>query len=60
MASYERARVPREGDERAMLTGFLQFQRDTLAMKGAGLSPEQLNQEAVPPSTCRYLGWFGM
>jgi uncharacterized damage-inducible protein DinB len=56
--------------ERASLTGFLQYQRETLAMKCAGLTTEQLRQRAVPPSALSLLGlvrhladversWFG-
>ena len=44
------------GDERTMLTGFLQRQRQTLEAKCAGLTPEQLAQRAVPPSTISLLG----
>lgn len=57
-------------DERTTLTGFLQYQRDTLAMKCAGLTVEQLRTRAVPPSSLSLLGlvrhlaevergWFG-
>ncbi|XVQ15646.1 DinB family protein [Spirillospora sp. CA-255316] len=43
-------------DERATLTGFLQYQRETLAMKCAGLTAEQLRDRAVPPSDLSLLG----
>ncbi|WP_399928181.1 DinB family protein [Streptomyces kanamyceticus] len=57
-------------DERASLTAFLQYQRETLAMKCAGLTAEQLKERAVPPSDMSLLGlvrhlaeversWFG-
>ncbi|MFF1377049.1 DinB family protein [Streptomyces sp. NPDC058308] len=42
--------------ERASLTAFLQYQRDTLAMKCAGLSAEQLKERAVAPSDMSLLG----
>ncbi|MEU5895951.1 DinB family protein [Streptomyces venezuelae] len=43
-------------DERASLTAFLQYQRETLAMKCAGLTAEQLKERAVPPSDMSLLG----
>ncbi|MFC5750777.1 DinB family protein [Actinomadura rugatobispora] len=39
-----------------MLAGFLQYQRETLAMKCAGLTAEQLKQRSVPPSAMSLLG----
>ncbi|MGW0530956.1 DinB family protein [Streptomyces sp. NPDC003032] len=42
--------------ERASLTAFLQYQRETLAMKCAGLTAEQLKERAVPPSDMSLLG----
>ncbi|MER7518441.1 DinB family protein [Streptomyces sp. NPDC126499] len=47
---------PRTADERATLTAMLQFQRDTLESKCAGLTPEQLRTRAVPPSGLSLLG----
>ncbi|MFJ2747713.1 DinB family protein [Streptomyces sp. NPDC087297] len=44
------------GDERATLTSVLQWQRDTLMMKCAGLTEEQLRMKAVPPSGLSLLG----
>lgn len=44
------------GDERATLTGFLDYQRGTLEWKCAGLTPEQLARRASPPSTLSLLG----
>ncbi|AKL70865.1 DinB family protein (plasmid) [Streptomyces goshikiensis] len=44
------------GDERATLTSVLQGQRDTLMVKCAGLTPEQLRRKAVPPSGLSLLG----
>jgi hypothetical protein len=60
---------PMEADEKATLTGFLDFQRATLRWKSDGLTPEQLGVPAVEPSTMtlhgliRHLtevevGWF--
>ena len=43
-------------DERATLTGFLDYQRETLAIKCAGLTPAQLRERAVPPSALSLLG----
>jgi hypothetical protein len=43
-------------DERTALTGFLQFQRETLGWKCAGLSEGQLRERAVPPSQLCLLG----
>ncbi|REE96890.1 DinB family protein [Thermomonospora umbrina] len=47
---------PVAGAERATLTGFLEFQRETLAMKCAGLTTEQLRRRTVPPSGLSLLG----
>jgi uncharacterized damage-inducible protein DinB len=43
-------------DERATLTGFLDFQRATLAVKCEGLTDAQLWDQAVPPSALSLLG----
>jgi uncharacterized damage-inducible protein DinB len=51
-----RTEPPREAAERATLAGFLQFQRETLAMKCEGLTAEQLRQRAVPPSDLSLIG----
>jgi hypothetical protein len=51
-----RTEPPAAGDERAVLHGFLDYQRDTLLLKCAGLSPEQLLARSVPPSTLCLLG----
>ena len=42
--------------ERAVLEGFLDWYRATLLHKCAGLSAEQLAQQAVPPSNLSLLG----
>ncbi|GAA3335321.1 DinB family protein [Amorphoplanes nipponensis] len=51
-----RCEPPRAADERATLTGFLQRQRDTLALKCAGLTADQLRERAVDPSGLSLLG----
>jgi uncharacterized damage-inducible protein DinB len=48
--------VPRTADEREMLIGFLEWQRDTLERKCDGLTVEQLRTRACPPSTLSLLG----
>jgi uncharacterized damage-inducible protein DinB len=45
-----RTRLPLEGDERTILTSFLDWHRETLALKCAGLSTEELSRTAIPPS----------
>jgi uncharacterized damage-inducible protein DinB len=52
----KRVEPPPTGDEQATLTGFLNYQRQTLLLKCAGLSPEQLLERATPPSTLCLLG----
>jgi len=54
----EVARVdePFLGDERAMLSGFLEWGRSSLLVKCAGLTGEQLARPAVPPSNLSLLG----
>src|SRR5580704_853073 len=47
---------PLEADERATLTGFLDYLRDTLALKCDGLTDDQLRERAVPPSELSLLG----
>ena len=44
------------GDEVTLLTGFLEYQRQTLAWKCAGLTPRQLATRAVPSSDLTLLG----
>ncbi|MGV9249693.1 mycothiol transferase, partial [Streptomyces sp. NPDC003710] len=56
MDNRERTEPPRVADEHATLTGFLQRQRDTLAMACAGLTAEQLREKAVRPSGLSLLG----
>jgi Protein of unknown function (DUF664) len=45
-----------DADERALLVGWLEFQRATLARKCAGLSEEQLRSRPIPPSTLSLIG----
>jgi uncharacterized damage-inducible protein DinB len=47
---------PLAGDERATLEAFLDWHRDTLAVKCAGLTDEQLRSASVPPSVLTLLG----
>jgi hypothetical protein len=51
-------RIPpvQQGDERATLTGFLRWQRDTFRLKCAGLDAAQLATRAVEPSPLSLLG----
>ncbi|MEV6284651.1 DinB family protein [Kribbella sp. NPDC051770] len=42
--------------ERELLAGYLDFYRQTLLYKCAGLTPEQLAQRSAPPSTLSLLG----
>lgn len=52
----ERTEPPVTGPEREMLRAFLDFHRDTLAMKCEGLSDDQLREQSSPPSTLSLLG----
>ncbi|WP_137991329.1 DinB family protein [Streptomyces vilmorinianum] len=56
MTHDHRVQPPRTADERATLTAMLQFQRETLEMKCAGLTPEQLKSRAVAPSGLSLVG----
>jgi hypothetical protein len=56
IADVERVDPPLEGDELATLVGFLEYHRQTLLVKCAGLNDEQLRRRAVPPSTLSLLG----
>jgi len=47
---------PLEADERATLTAFLDYNRETLALKCDGLTDDQLRERAVPPSSLSLLG----
>ncbi|WP_457029398.1 DinB family protein [Kitasatospora sp. P5_F3] len=56
MDEQSRTEPSRVADERASLTEFLDYQRQTLMMKCAGLTPDQLRTRAVPPSAMSLLG----
>jgi hypothetical protein len=56
MGSADRVDPPTVADERTLLTGFLDYQRDTLAWKCSGLTDEQLALRAVEPSSLSLLG----
>jgi hypothetical protein len=50
MSSIERVRPPEDGDELATQTGLLDFLRDTVVMKVAGLTDEQAFSHPFSPS----------
>ncbi len=52
----DRFALPASADERTLLTTFLDFHRDVLVRKCAGLSDEQLRLRAVPTSNVTLLG----
>ncbi len=52
----ERAPQPPDGDERAILLGWLAFHRDALEAKCAGLDAAQIASRAAPPSPLSLLG----
>jgi uncharacterized damage-inducible protein DinB len=56
MKDDERPAPPYAGDERATLTGFLEYQRATLEWKCDGLSDEQLRQRSLATSAVSLLG----
>ncbi|MFU8850304.1 DinB family protein [Micromonospora sp. SL1-18] len=51
-----RKNEPYVGDERTMLEGWLDYHRDTLLLKCAGLTPAQLKTPSVEPSNLTLLG----
>jgi hypothetical protein len=51
-----RTNEPYVGDERTMLEGWLDYHRDTLLTKCAGLTAEQLKTPSVEPSGLTLLG----
>ncbi|RBY85798.1 DinB family protein [Blastococcus sp. TF02A-30] len=51
-----RTDVPRTGGERELLRAYLDFHRETLAGKCAGLGDEELRRAAAPPSSLSLLG----
>jgi uncharacterized damage-inducible protein DinB len=52
----ERPHTPKTGNELDTLSGFLDHYRATLRLKCAGLTPEQLAERSVPPSSLSLLG----
>ena len=56
MDSASRTDVPAIGDERTLLTAFLDYQRDTLEWKCSELSDAQLRARVVEPSGLSLLG----
>ncbi|MER8184777.1 DinB family protein [Kitasatospora sp. NPDC094015] len=50
-AADDRRTPPLVGDEREILTSFLEFHRETFALKCAGVAPERLSEQGLPPST---------
>jgi Protein of unknown function (DUF664) len=52
----DRHRPPGVADERQMLRGFVDYQRQTLLGKCQGLTSEQLSSAAVPPSALTLVG----
>ncbi|WP_410813082.1 DinB family protein [Micromonospora sp. 067-2] len=52
----DRKHEPYTGDERTMLEGWLDYHRDTLLLKCAGLGVEQVRQASVEPSGLTLLG----
>ncbi|QMU79762.1 DinB family protein [Streptacidiphilus sp. PB12-B1b] len=56
MQDHQRNEPPLQADERATLTAFLQYHRETLEWKCTGLTPAQLRERAVPPSSLSLLG----
>jgi uncharacterized damage-inducible protein DinB len=54
--AVERTRPGRHLDEREAVESWLEYHRDTLLWKCAGLTAEQLKERAVPPSTLSLLG----
>ncbi|MFE7776985.1 DinB family protein [Streptomyces sp. NPDC057445] len=56
MTTSERTEASTLAGEREMLEGWLDFHRETLALKCAGLDDEQLRRASVPPSGLSLLG----
>jgi hypothetical protein len=49
-AADTRPALPREGDEREILTAFLDWHRQTFELKCSGIPPERLSEKGIPPS----------
>ncbi len=56
MTTRSRAPQPPDGDERALVLGWLAFYRDALSAKCDGLSPVRLAERSVAPSALSLLG----
>ncbi|WP_405568318.1 DinB family protein [Streptomyces sp. NBC_01167] len=56
MTRTERTEPSTTAGEQAMLTGWLEFHPETLELKCAGLTDEQLRERSVPPSGISLLG----
>ncbi|WP_435813532.1 DinB family protein [Streptomyces zhihengii] len=56
MTTDERTEPETTAAEREMLTGFLEYHRDTLLMKCEGLTDAQLRTPSVSPSTLTLMG----
>lgn len=54
--TIERVPAGLSADERPMLDAWLDYHRDTLALKCEGLTPEQLRERAIPTTTLTLLG----
>lgn len=50
-ADDPRPPLPHDGDERAVLTAYLDWHRATFELKCSGLDPARLSQRSMPPST---------
>jgi hypothetical protein len=50
-AADTRPPLPRVGDEREILTAYLDWYRQTFELKCSGVAPERLSEKGVPPST---------
>ncbi|WP_020663271.1 DinB family protein [Amycolatopsis benzoatilytica] len=51
IAESDRPEIPRVADERTTLVAYLEWHRETLALKCANLSQAAVSSRAVPPST---------
>ncbi|MEU9339129.1 DinB family protein [Streptomyces sp. NPDC048290] len=56
MSTDHRTGPPHRGTERDTLRAFLDYHRDTLALKCAGLTDDELRLRSMPPSTLTLLG----
>src|SRR3954452_5967005 len=56
MTTAERHEAPRTADERTSLEGWLDFHRETLALKCEGLDDKQLREASAPPTGLTLLG----